>query len=162
MNKQDSLNQEDVYLKSSPCFRMMLECAKVLEKSSLQVGAPTISAPCGEETKGAITIMACHLDCWIYFIILTRTPAIVRKSDENESFQPNQISPSFFIMITLLLFNRPMRVKDTPAIREMFQHYSLVRSLSTNARQGHIEEHSNSKTSVTLIQTKSNLMDYCP
>ena len=35
---------------------------------------------------------------------------------------------------TLLLFSRPKRVKDTSALREMFQHYSLVRSLSTNAR----------------------------
>ena len=54
----------------------------------------------------------------------------------------------------LPLFSRPMRVKDTSALREMFQHYSLVRSLSTNARQRHIEELSNSKTRVN--QTMPN------
>ena len=45
-------------------------------------------------------------------------------------------------------FSRPMRVKNTSSLREIFQHYSLVRSLSTNARQQHIEELSNSKTRV--------------
>ena len=83
-----------------------------------------------------------HLDnflckvVWIIFLqCLLRKPAIVwRKWWKLVIWtKPNS---AFYLYYdkALLLFSRPMRVKDTSALREIFQHYSLVRSLSTNAR----------------------------
>ena len=50
-------------------------------------------------------------------------------NDENNPFQPNQIEPSFNIMIerTLLHFPRPMRDSDTYALKEMFQYSSSLK-----------------------------------
>ena len=48
-------------------------------------------------------------------------------NDENKSIQPNQIVPFFlYYERTLGLSSRPMRDKDTSALREMFQYIDIL------------------------------------
>ena len=44
------------------------------------------------------------------------------KRGENKSFEPNHSAFYLYYDRTLLLFSRPMRDKDTSALREMFQY----------------------------------------
>ena len=72
----------------------------------------------------------------------------------------NQTNSAFYLYYdrTLLLFSRPMRVKDTSALREMFQHNSLVRASRPMPN-------SNTLKSFLLPRpelTKPCLMTYCP
>ena len=83
-----------------------------------------------ENFLGATSIPRVLLPCpvkvwyhfpWKLFYILVRTPSIVRKR------QWKQVILTMYYDRTLLLFSRPMRDKDTSALRDMFQYSSLVK-----------------------------------
>ena len=97
---------------------------------------------------------------WLIFIAFPGQCMVSLSGKSDEISHLNQTNSAFYLYYdrTRLLFSRPMRVKDTSALREMFQHNSLVRASRPMPN-------SNTLKSFLLPRpelTKPCLMTYCP